>query len=139
MTKYEKVYKTSWNNHFRQIWIEVALYHFRLFQEFAEICMENHDLPSTKSKNFSFERPMMPVFFAKTCKTKITVAVSHLISNKTHVWAFISRQRIKIFQFCKKFLGSYEYDYNICPNKKKQFFFEKRGRAPLTFIMNFRK
>ena len=26
--------------------------HFRLFQEFFEICMENHDLPATKSKNF---------------------------------------------------------------------------------------
>ena len=50
---------------------EVSLDHFRLFQELAEICMENHDLRSTKSKNFSFERPMRRVFFAKTCKTKI--------------------------------------------------------------------
>ena len=34
--------------------------------------MENHDLPSTKSKNFSFERPMMPVFLLKHAKLELT-------------------------------------------------------------------
>ena len=33
--------------------------------------MERNDLSSKKSQNSSLERPMMPVFFAKSCKTKI--------------------------------------------------------------------
>ena len=50
--------------------MEVALDHFRLFQEFAEICMENHHLPLTISINCSFERPLMQFFSLKHAKLR---------------------------------------------------------------------
>ena len=93
LTYHEKVHKTSWSNCFLQKWREVALDHFWLSQEFAEICMENHDLPSTKSQYFYFERPMMPVFFAKTCKTKIKMKSDPLRAfGPKWIW-FFSRLR----------------------------------------------